>query len=74
MVEKQHCSTALDIISFPVAMSMNTLLFVGLIVAAVILFSVFGDSDEIEDEIEDEFEDTIEDGLEGGARHGRSRI
>ena len=47
-------------------MSMNTLLFVGLIVAAVILFSVFGDSDEIEDEIEDEFEDTIEDGLEGG--------
>ena len=35
-------------------MSMNTFLFVGLIVVAVILFSVFGDSDEVEDEIEDE--------------------
>jgi len=47
-------------------MSMNALLIVGLIVAAVVLFSLFGDSDEIEDEIEDEFEDAIEDGIEDG--------
>jgi len=41
-------------------MSTNALLFVGRIVAAVVLFSIFGDSDETEDQIEDEFENAIE--------------